>query len=83
MAYNGTMRSHGKKVGYIVLYSTRVGSLCHGYNDPHNRVLLGGNPVTLFTTRRKAQRAIRETVRDDPGRTESFQILRVSRCFDE
>lgn len=80
MSFNGTSRKHAKSVGYIVLCGsgiyTVVGTACHGLKDSGRTLLLGGNPVTLFLTRRAAHRAIDDTKMERPG--ERFQILRVA-----
>lgn len=56
----GSQVKHGKLVGYIVADEKgNVGSVCRGLNDPkRGRILLNGKPVTLFRSRRAAQRAI-------------------------
>lgn len=76
---NGTMLKHGKTVGYIVLEKGGwsgggVGTLCHGYQDARQRILLHGNPVTLFKSRRAAERAIRDSLTEgSERRAERFE----------
>lgn len=72
---NGSMRKHGKAVGYLVECDGKVQSACFGYSDANRIVMLGGNPATLFKSRREAQRAIDASVKDRPGH---YSIVRVA-----
>lgn len=77
----GTMIQHGTTCGYIVVGSHgHAGSVCHGWNDPRKeRILLGGNPATLFSSRAVAKRAIKmndEALKDCPR--PAWNVVRVA-----
>lgn len=62
---NGTARKHGKTIGYVVnVRNYGVGTDCHGLKDITRHILLCGQPATIFPTRRLAQRAVRDTLRE-------------------
>lgn len=75
---NGTLRKHGKTLGYVVERSGGgIGSDCHGYDDANDHQLLLAKPVTLFSTRAQATRAIRDSLKNDSR--EKYYIHRVAR----
>lgn len=80
MSKNGTIYRHGKTVGYVVVMRPMgyVGSVCHGYEDPTTRTLLGGRPGTLFKTLRAAKRVVDEAKPQPGNEGMRYTIVRVA-----
>ena len=80
MSIYGAKR-HGKAVGYVVHSRGRLGTLCHGYKG--RGMILFGNPVTLFPTRAKAQRAIDDSVSAGRFKANELSIARIAPVVNE
>lgn len=74
----GSLRKHGKAIGYIVTSDNGAQCVCRGWSDVRNRILLHGDVATIFTTRRQAQQAIRATRLDSQANDRRFDIVRVA-----
>lgn len=80
MSGENTKVPHDKAVGYIVYCRGGMGgptTVCHGAK-PGSIHLLFGNPVTLFKTRRAADRAIAGAVDAGRFRPNELSIVRVA-----
>lgn len=77
---NGTQRKHGKTIGYIVTSDNGAQSVCYGLFDEKHRILLGGNPATIFKKLSHAKRAIRDSLKERDDR--QFRITRVAFVSD-
>ena len=74
----GTLFRHGKVAGYIVCGSRGALSACRDYDNTGETILLYGNPITLFRTRRQAQRAKDTTIRLNVFPHKELYIMRVA-----
>jgi hypothetical protein len=77
MSY-GTAKEHGRCVGYVV--TVRDGGVCVVCNGEGkgSELLLMGNPATIFETRRRAARAIRNSVRSGKWKATELSISRLA-----
>jgi hypothetical protein len=68
-------------VGYIVIGGHSPMGL--GHNADEKGSLFFGCAVTVFDTRRRAQRAINATIKQRPAFEDEFGLLRIQRCESE
>ena len=68
-----------RTVGYIVTGGGRPMTLGNG----KDRKLYFGNSVTIFWSRRSANKSVRLTLADRPAFEEEFGVIIVKRCEEE
>lgn len=78
MNRENTVKRHGNTIGYIVIHRIHgAATLCHGATARKDRLLFG-MVATVFKTRRRADRAIRDEVRTDEFCKGKMSIWRVA-----
>lgn len=66
-----------KTIGYIVIDANTLGGIL-GYDDEQDGVLFLDAPATLFSSKKKAQAAVRRSVKYWDDSKDNYEIVRVS-----